>query len=347
MFFKKLLTITIPVLAVCALSLSGLVTASAQSETQKGLIVAPAIHEVEGDRGGSYEITVGISNDTDTEVTLFPFVQTFQNGEDEGMPVVTPIPAGSSLNGWVLFKDSAITLKGGEKKDSKVDVRIPSEAAPGSYYFALTYASQDLNARKEQTSTDEQKKVSINMEISALLFVTVKGQVTRDVVIDSLSTNRGIVDPMFDQLALTYRIALKGNAYYKPAGDMFFGSEAGRLPLNPNQRIILPDSSRTFNKILDPSITNSPLSSSVDQNALRGEVRSYSTTDTERPFIGQQTVTVKALYVDSTGTLQVATRDVTVTYFPWRLALAIVAVAGIAVAVWLYIRSRKSTSSQN
>lgn len=315
------------------------IPAHAQQTDFRGLIVSPAIFELSADRGGSYEFSLNLENNSQSEdYSLAPAAQTFTADNENGNPTVSAIPDGSPLKTWVSFTESKYDLKKGDKKESKFRVNVPQETQPGSYYFAISYTTQ-TEPSKDAT------KVSINKEVSALLFVTVKGQVTRNVSFDYFNSGSQLVDPFFDGLDLNYKIKLDGNAYLKPSGNLFVGNNLenpdNTFAINPNQKIILPNTSRGFAMQSEPTLNWGALS--YNPSLTKGEIISIK--DVKAPWFGNQKFTAQVLFVNNDGTLDRKTAEINVFFFPWKTLLLLIGVialiAGGYYGYWYFARSKK------
>jgi hypothetical protein len=300
---------------------------NAQVTAERGLIISPAIIELEGDRGGSYSLEVKVENDTrDQDMNISTVLQTFKASDDEGIPTVSDLEPESDKLQWVRFLDTDFQLRSGDKYTSNVVVSIPQDAQPGSYYFALTYANSQF------PSSGSSSQVAIESRVSALLFLTVKGQIDRQVEFVEFSTPQSIYDPFFDAVTINYKIATQGNVYLKPSGDIFIGDLENpdtRLSLNPQQKIILPNSQRSFSyssqKLIDKDLFNN------------------RTPDFEVPIIGQKKITAVVLYPNNNGELEKKETEVTITLLPWKTILLGLLILGIIGLIVVYIKKSKSS----
>lgn len=324
-------------IALLVLSFTTLNTlsATAQSQQNRGVIVSPAIIEHEADKNTPYDLTVSVQNDsTEDNVNLTPVLYEFNTVNEDGTPNIKPVDAASDHASWVSFTDNTLTLNKGEKKDAKVKVLIPDSAQAGSYYFALTFS------RQTQGADTKGQVVSINSQIASLLFLTVKGQVNRDVQLSDIKLSSTTVDPFFDPLSIEYKVSLNGNAYVKPAGNIFTGNDLTNpdniLTINPNQRIILPNSSRTFETRIEPSLDYGKADPNRISNSDLSIINSYT-----RPFFGSQKISFKLIYVNNEGKLDQKTAELNVWFVPWRFILAIAVVLILAIGGYLMIKKSK------
>jgi hypothetical protein len=343
MTIPKITTSAVLGLLVASLALTGLFVHAQTANS--GLIVSPAIMELNADRGGTYEFTMSLENAASQEVyTLFPYAQKFTTNDDAGTPVLAKIDPTDPVFGWVEFNEESYALKPGDETSARFRVTIPESAEPGSYYLAISYTT---NNDPESEST-----VVIDQEVSALLFITVKGAITREVNFDEFTSNITVVDPFLDDLLLTSKINTEGNVYYKPTGNIFVGQDSEspdqNLPINPNQKIILPGTKRTFHQVTQSRVSIPFLSSQVDINTLTdGDV---VTNELVKPIIKNERFQATIVYANSDGTLEQKTVERNIFFFPWKTTLIAIVLAVVSFGLYKWSRSyttsRKEQSSQ-
>jgi hypothetical protein len=256
-------------------------------------------------------------------------LQSFKASEDEGIPTVTDFEENSDKLQWVRFLDTSFELQPGKDYTSNVVVSIPQNAEPGSYYFALTYANSQTGNSTDST------EVAVEARVSALLFLTVKGQIDREVQFVQFSTPQGIYDPFFDGITLNYRLSTTGNVYLKPSGDIFVGDLTNpdtRLSLNPQQKIILPDSARSFSYSSKPALDWGILSTKAEGQNQTGDLK--------LPFIGQKKITAVVLYPNSDGQLEKTETEVTITLLPWKTLLLVLLILPVIGAIFYLVGKR-------
>jgi len=314
--------------------LTGFVTFSAQAQTtaNRGLIVSPAIMELEADRGSSYEFTVKVENDTpETDYSLRSLVNSFEAGNEEGIPVIKELPEGSEIRNWIKFDQEEFSVSPRDSFDSVFKVNVPDEAKPGSYFLAITYATGD----KEKVVTNT--KVVVEQRVAALLFVTVKGKIERQVEFKTFATNKQVYDPFFDGIKLDYRIATEGNVYLKPAGNIFVGNDVSNpeatLALNPNDSFILPNSNRSFEFFSKPKF-NIPF--------LTQSVTGEREIELNKPWFGSQKITANIIYADSEGKLERKETETQVIFIPWKSGLVLLVTVGAAVGAYFVVKPKFS-----
>lgn len=336
MSFSNLTRKLIFTASILAFSLSGFMTlkVSAENTINRGLVVSPAIMELDGDRGSSYEFTVKVANDTpDVNYSINSLVNSFEAGSEEGIPVIKELPDGSILKNWIKFDQVEFNLSPRQTFDSVFKVNIPTETKPGSYFLAITYATSG-----EDSKLASNKKVIIEQRVAALLFITVKGKVERQVEFKKFSTNNKVYDPFLDNFKLDYRIGTEGNVYLKPAGNIFIGNDINNpeqtLDLNPDEIFILPNSSRSF-EFISKAVFNIPF--------LTQKVDGKKAIDLKRPWFGNQKVSANVIYADSEGRLSRQEIETQVTFVPWKSGLLLLIALGVvASGIYFFKRSKKN-----
>lgn len=323
---------TIVGVAIAALALTGILVNAQTNEN--GLIVSPAIMELNADRGGTYEFTMKLENDSEQQVyQLFPFAQKFTTNDDAGTPVLSSIEATDPTFGWVSFNEDSYSLKPGDDTSARFRVTVPEDAEPGSYYLAISYTTNN--------NPEGDANVIIDQEVSSLLFITVKGAITREVSVDEFNTNISFVDPFLDDLQLTLKIASEGNAYLKPAGNIFVGQDSEspdqNLSLNPNQKIVLPGTRRTFHQVTKSRLSIPLISSQVDTALLtHGDV---VVNELNYPLFKNEKFQATVVYANSEGVLEQKTVEKTVFFFPWKTILIAILIAVVSYGVYRWTHS--------
>ncbi len=333
-----------------ALSVSALVVSSlfspfgfAQAKNV-GLIISPSINEIDTERGNNYTVDLTIQNDDESsDYTLSTSTETFQASQNEGTPELRVFSPNETQKNWVTFSEKRFELKKGDKKNIKVDVSIPLEAKPGSYYFALIITN-------EKTPAANNSRVLIRERITSLLFVNVKGQVEREVNWLEFSTDKSFYDPIFDPINLIYRLELKGQGYFKPSGNIYLQTSPDNrisdLPLNPDQKIILPNSSRSFN-IGQKATWNQQGLTDTDLNSKLTE----NSTNFKLPWFGKYTLQAKVNFVNSQGDIEAKTVSKDIFVFPWKLGLIIlillVIIAAVSFVVIKKVNKNKTKSASD
>jgi hypothetical protein len=286
------------------------VSLSAQEQTQqRGLVLTPALVELDVEKGQSYQIELDIRNDTpDRNFNLIHTTETFEASADEGVPVLKEFSAGDPQKTWVGYPEPLIKLDAGEAKTSVVTLSIPTNASPGGYYFALIIGESG-------SANSADNKLLINSRVGTLLFVNVIGQVEKEVSFDNFQLDKQIYDPFFDSIDLQYKIRVSGNTFLKPAGNVFFGTQdsTGSINLNPDGKIILPNSSRVFQWHIPAANKLPRLFPTDNDKIIKGNVENV-----DKPWFGQKDIEVKIVYTDSNQDVSQKIVKKSVLFFPWK-----------------------------
>jgi len=303
------------IILVSAVFLIGPAVQIHSQSNENGLTISPAIMELNADRGGVYEFTMKLENDTSQQVyTLYPYVQTFTAEGDSGTPTLRTLNEDDPINNWVQFNEDVYSLAPGEETNARFRVVIPEESEAGSYYLAISYTTNN--------EASEDSNVVIDQEVSALLFITVKGEITRSADFVSFETGPSIVDPFLDDFLISYKIKSDGNAYLKPLGNIFVGTDSENpdqsLPLNPNENIILPGTQRSFYQLTESDVKIPLLSNKVNINSLASQpVES----ELDLPIMKYESFEATMVFVNSEGVLEQKTVTKNVIFFPYKTIL--------------------------
>lgn len=330
--------------------LAGSVPIFAADNARTGLVVTPALYELEAERGNGYDIEINLLNDSGgDDYKISTLLQGFSASKEEGVPVVSELPSDSKYLSWVTFQETVLPLKSNERKVSRIRVNIPQDAEPGSHYLALTYNIENPN----QAPDPSKPQVKIQPRIAVMLFLNIKGQVQRDANFEYIQADKNLYDPFFDGAKIEYRIKLEGNAYIKPSGNMFIGNDSTRpdasLQLNPESKIILPNSARTFRLSIAPSNQIQYISTGIpsdedlikDQNGNTPNVLN----SLSRPWFGSQNVEARILFVNSQDELTQRSATVQLNYFPWKTLLLVLPVILILGILFWYYKKRTKTKA--
>jgi len=314
----------------------------AQEEKERGLIITPIIIEQKVKRGENYQIEIeAINNTRERDYNIEMITQKFTTAEEEGIPVILPLEAEDSYADWLSYQDPEFSLEPGESKKQIVNLSIPQDANPGGYYYAVTFSSANENNQQA-----EGNQLLINERIASLLFIEVEGQIQREVTVKNFQTDRAFYDPWFDSIFMQYQVELTGNSHLKPSGNVIFGEQTDNgFAINPEQKIIFPNTARSFSSQTKPDFKIPFLS----YNPFLEEV---SNTDSEnfeqvsKKIIGSQKVNIRVLYVNSNQELTFATSTQEIFFFPWKVLTIFLLLIIIATTGFFYYRRTKIKSKK-
>lgn len=202
--------------------------------------IQPAINDLAGDPGTRQQTVIRLRNDESEPVTYFVTVEKFVPSGEQGQQMFLGPNDTEGFPEWTFVDAPSVTLRPNESINFPVSIRIPAGAAPGVYteavFFSPAPSGVDGNA------------VRTAPRIGALIFLTVNGNVTQRLSLQSFTVNRDV----FEQLPADFSIRLRneGNGISVPEGEVriknAFGSTVATLPINPDAKRALPDSIRAL-----------------------------------------------------------------------------------------------------
>ena len=305
----------------------------AQTTTQnRGLLISPAISEIEADPGKTYDLDYKVENDTNSDsLNVDVTIETFQEGDIQGSANVVPFEADKDNSYWLKI-DSKQIYKSGEIKKLSYQLSIPQQATPGAYFFAIVYQP------KTAKTASENNALILKTRIATLLFVNIGGDTSKQPVISDYSVNTStlssisIIDPIFDRLDLTYTVAVKGHSFYRPSGNLFLtdsnADSITTLSSVNSDKIILPGSKRDY------------------QFCARSKfslAKNCSTTENSDkiPFFGNKNLVLRFDYTDGNSNPQTIVAQKQVILFPYKTLLLILGLVGVSYLIYFVLHRFK------
>lgn len=319
---NRLLSIFGIIILITTLLLNNGISTFAQTEI-KGLVLSPALQEIDADPGQSYQIDLDIRNDTtDRTYNLIHTTSTFEAAGEDGIPVLKEFGADDTQKTWIGYPEPLINLEPGEVKITRVTLSVPKEAAPGGYYFALIIG-------ETAKSSAEANQVLVNSRVGTLLFVNVVGEVEKEVSFDFFRLDKQVYDPFFDDISVQYKIRVKGNTFLRPSGNIFFGTKesTGSITLNPDRKIILPNSGRLFQSYI-------PANYELPGFLKNTTSKSGNIETINKPWFGQKDIEAKVIYTDANQDVAQKIVKTKVIFFPWKTLLLILMGVGLIVLIY-------------
>ena len=155
------------VIAIIVANGPAIVLAKDDTSTTKGLAISPIRTEIEVDPGKLYEQKLQLSNYSKKPITVRLSAQEF-NVTDRQYDY--EFKADSGISKWISFAASSIVLEPEKSKLVTYELHVPIDAEPGGHYLSL-FVTNDT-----QTAPGE---IRTQQRIGSLLYITVKGEVTR------------------------------------------------------------------------------------------------------------------------------------------------------------------------
>lgn len=218
----------------------------------QALEIGPPVLNLTANPGQVIQSSINIRDVSTTDLIVTNEINDFTANGEDGTPQILLDNAETSpysIRSWIQPLDQ-ITLKTKEIKAVPITIYVPADAAPGGYYGIIRFTGTAPNL--------DQTGVALSASLGTLIFLRVSGDVKEEVSIDRFFANTGGVEyPLYEFKPVTLSVRLKntGNIYEQPAGlitvkDMF-GKPVVNLPVNAEERVILPDSTRKFDQVID------------------------------------------------------------------------------------------------
>lgn len=144
-----------------------------------------------------------------------------------------------SSESWINIEPKEFILKPQERKEIKINIKIPKNAEPGGHYATILF-----EPLIPQTSST--KSVGIATKVGILAFLVVKGDIVENCEIISFNTKK-----FWLSIPINLEITLKntGNIHLLPRGKIVIRNLRKKiitvLPLNNN--MVLPQTSKPIN----------------------------------------------------------------------------------------------------
>jgi hypothetical protein len=337
LIFLTFIFLNISIIFIPNLNLSTL------AQTNKGLIIVPAIQNIDAEKGRIYNLSLTLENDTNADQNINMLTQTFKAGSEEGAPELKDFEQNDIHKNWIEYVIPNFTIKAKEKKIIPYNLNIVDVAEEKSYYFALIFnVNNQSNQENNQTN-----KVRINQRIAGLLFVNVGGQNNQKIEINqnfitssSLKINGiEIVDSLFDDLRLEYQLKNKGTKYIQPEGNIFFLSGDEKIiekyDINPENRIIINDTKRSFGYFIDSKF-NLPFSKNIEKDSL-------IQVDNVFPIFGMNKFDLRVNYVNENKELKTENLMKSIIFIPYKLILTILITCVIIAGIFYLYKNKTIT----
>lgn len=250
----------IPVLVVgfvlaASVSLAAINHATAQdngSGSGSGLSISPTRTELNIERGATEKVEINVRNVTRGAIIAKPFISDFESDDATGEPRLyanTDKRNSASISSFVNGLED-VTLNPGEDKNLSYVVNIPSDAAPGGYYGAITY-----RAVPADQANPESGEVALTANVASLVLIEVPGDITEQIQVTNVKVSKdGKAGSFFTNKPDRVGIGIKnnGNSFSKPFGTISVTDMSGKqvysyeLNNSTPRGNVLPKSSRTF-----------------------------------------------------------------------------------------------------
>ncbi len=284
------------------------------------LTITPIRFEVKADPGQIVKEEVTLYNEHDTVEKLYVTYANFEATGENGNP--TFVDAKDDLGTW-MSTPAVATIAPKSSQIVPLTISVPRDASPGGHFAAVFWGTVPPNGNSNQ--------VSIGAKTGVLVLLSVNGAVNVNGGIIEYGTKDHARVYTSLPIAFYYRFQNNGGDRVKPTGNIVMkdmvGLTAARVPGNPVDGNVLPDSTRRIETVWQGKDGSTPVSDADQGNFFTKVGREW------RNFaFGYYRANISLSY----GTTnQVAVASLGLWVLPWHLTLFVLVVALVA---WFLLR---------
>jgi hypothetical protein len=224
------------------------------TDAANGLQVTPALVELNGEKGKTYNVELKVLNVTGSDLAFTSAVNDFAAKDETGAPSIllnetTPSP--TSIQTWVSAI-SPFTLNAHQTQTIEATISIPENAEPGGHYGVIRFSGTAPSVT--------QTGVGLSASAGTLFLVRVAGDITEHlnlITFEATDPTSGTPHNLFENGPITFltRFQNTGNVHVQPTGKIVvhdsFGNAISTLDINDEKGNILPSSIRRFTSTLN------------------------------------------------------------------------------------------------
>lgn len=232
-----------------------------------GLKISPVRTDLTIEKGGSRQVSIFLENITNFPITVSGVINDFVASSDESGEPQIILDANQSAPGnsfkTLVSSVPGGTLAPGERKEFRVTIAVPKNAASGGYYGAVRYGPG---------SGQNNKNVALQANVGSIFLITVPGNITEQLKVESFDImHNSSVGSLFNSgpVAVQTRFRNSGNIHVAPFGKIimknFKGQVIWQTEINDTQPRgeVLPGSIRKF-------VNNVPVSKMFGRYTVEG-----------------------------------------------------------------------------
>lgn len=253
---KRFIAITITTLA---LLIAPVTPAFAQNATNQpsaessgqALEIGPPVLNLTGDPGELVKARLSLRDVAPVAMIVTNEINDFVAGGEDGIPKIL-LKEGEespySMKEWITPLPR-MTLKPKEVRTITVSIKIPQDAAPGGYYSVIRFTGTPKGV--------DGNGVALSASLGALVLLKVNGEAREDIRVDEFYAAVGdSPNWLFQSAPINFvtRVKNNGTIHGQPTGQItitdMFGNVVATVPVNADQRNVLPGSVRKFDQAL-------------------------------------------------------------------------------------------------
>ncbi|MBU2565962.1 hypothetical protein KKG46_00180 [Patescibacteria group bacterium] len=276
------------------------------------VIVSPVVVEHELAPGMSVEGVMRITNEFDNAEKYYVTIQSFSPKGEEGQQEYLPEDVIDGLPSWVNVQ-SAVTVNPRTTEEVPYKITAPIDAEPGGHYASIFYSTTPPNL-------NDDSGVGIAAKTGIIFLIKISGDIIEYATIESFESNQKVFSHLPAMMSL--RIRNNGNVHFRPQGTLevrnMWGGVVARLPANPSNGAVLPNSIRRLNTWWAKS---NDVAEGGFMAGLTNEWRNFA--------LGKYTATVNAKYGEQNKAFEAKT--VSFWVIPWRMLLILIVLLAIFI----------------
>jgi hypothetical protein len=253
-FPKKLLGIIL-VAFYAVLSIAPSVGAESTISTQ-GMQISPTLLEINAEAGNEYEVSVNVTNITDTDLVYSSSIDDFNSNNETGSPHIISnedLPETASIKTWVT-PITDFVLASHDSKNISAMITVPTNAEPGGHYGVIRFSGGSSNVDTNGVG------LSASAGVLVLIRVGSDDQIIEKADLASFNVEKDDKQSwLFENGPITFvsRIQNNGNVHVKPSGSIevrdMFGGLTATMDVNTKdpKSNVLPNSIRRFESALN------------------------------------------------------------------------------------------------
>lgn len=222
----------------------------AQSTDAMSLTITPPFFELNVNPGDAWSSSIRVVNTNPGPLQVHAMVMGFAASDNFGhgnfIPLTQLTGDDDALANWIAVSGAPVVVPSDGAADVPFSVSVPSNASPGGHYAAIL-----IGTGNAATSTNG-SQVGVSSFISALIFVSVSGNVVESAQVHAFSADKSYYQTPDVHFAVNIENA--GNVHVRPVGVIqiynAFGKERGEIAVNGTGTLgyVLPSSSREFDE---------------------------------------------------------------------------------------------------
>ena len=278
------------------------------------LTYSPPAFDLIADPGQTLNQAVKVYNESAEAITIEARAVNFKGkdgDETSGVPEFLPADSpsdGHELAPWISFLVPSVTVAPGENGRIPFQIRVPSDASPGSHFGAVVRTTM---------APGGQPGVGVLGNSASLVLLRVNGDVKEELRLTSFTAMPMVGDSLPVRFAA--RLENHGNVHERPYGEVIirnmFGRTVATLPMNrADNKSVLPNAARR----LETDWVGRPLPGKASR--LARQWRNFA--------IGPYTAELSLQH----GTQQKITATAGFWVIPW-LALSVMLIGGLILAM--------------